>query len=222
MGPLGWFLSRITIWAQKRDGLVIDPELVAGRPPGWARSSFWLLVLLMAWPFALWALMRILPDAWAMDAARASWKLRPGTSNFSLLFCTGECRDLIFGMIALPAAWLFGIFGAIWWFKISTARVQYQLRLVQDQPLPVFRATGIDKIALSFWRWPITAALLASVIALMTNVLSEFVGQVHYSLDGASVTYTNWRFAYPCAVLSLAIASTGAFVVIVRRRKQLS
>lgn len=222
MGPLGWFLSRITIRAQKRDGLVVDPELVAGRPPGWARSSFWLLVLLMAWPFAFWALMRILPDAWAMDAARATWRLRPGTSTFSLLYCTVECRDLIFGMIALPAAWLVGIFGAVWWFKISTARVRYQLRLVQDQPLPVDRATGIDKIALGFRSWPITAALLVFFIALMTSVLSEFVGQVHYGHDGASTVYTTWRFACPCAVLSLAIASTGALAVIVRRLKQLS
>lgn len=222
MGPLGWFLSRITIWAQKRDGLVIDPELVAGRPPGWVKSSFWLLVLLMAWPFALWALMRTLPDAWAMDAARATWRLRPGTSNFLSLYCTGECRDLIFGMIALPAVWLVGIFGAVWWFRISTARVRYQVRLVQDQPLPVDRATGIDKIALSFRRWPITAVLLVFSVALMTRVLSEFVGQVHYGLDGASEAYTTWRFAFPCAVLGLAIASSGALAFIVWRLKQLS
>lgn len=125
-------------------------------------------------------------------------------------------------MIALPAAWLVGIFGAIWWFKISTARLQYQLGLIQSQPSPVDRATGIDKIALTFRRWPITTVLLASFIALMTNVLSEFAGQVHYGQDGASTVYTTWRFAYPCAVLSLAIASSGALAFIVRRLKQLS
>ncbi len=222
MAPLGWFLSRITIWAQKRDGLVIDSELVAGRAPGWARSTFWLLVLLMAWPFALWGLMRTLPDAWVIDVAQATWRLRPGTSNFSLLYCTGECRDLVFGVIALPAAWVVGAFGAVWWFNISAARVQYQRRLVQSQPSPVDRATGIDRIALTFRRWPITAALLVSCVALMTSVLSEFVGQVHYGQDGASTVYTTWRFALPCAVLSLTIASTGALAAIVRRLKQLS
>jgi hypothetical protein len=222
MSLIGWPICQLMIRAQRRDGLAVDPALVAGHAPKWAISSFWLVVLIFAVPFVIWLLLRILPQTWMLEFARFIWSIHADIPSFSFLVCGDECRDLVFGMAALPAAWLSGVLGAIWWFRILSHRLEYQQRLIQSQSMESQIVPAVDKLALSLKRQPISVAMQFVAIGTLAWFLPRFVGEVHYADVGRGEAYTTWRFAFPCAILGLAIASTGAIAFILLRISRLS
>jgi hypothetical protein len=220
MGVASWAVRKLLIRAQRKDGLVVDPDLLDGKAPQWAVSMFRLAVTLLVLPFLVWLLLRLLPESRIIDIGKAlvfnsmMWRTVPATW---VVHCTPVCHDLLFGMVIIPVTWLAGVVGAFCWYALASKRHDYDLSVVSRQPAPTQAEPFSDKLAGSFRRRPYRLVMMFVSIAVLSWVLPGFAGELHYSLDKPPRVFTTWRFGLLCSIYGLSLASLGAFAFMVRR-----
>lgn len=171
---------------------------------------------LIALPFLVWLMCRVLPQAWVIEVGdifrQLIWTEVPVTA---LKFCGPVCRDLVFGMVVLPATWLAGIIGAIFWYGATKQRVEYHQQRLHQQATTA--TSAMDSVHDLFRRRPFVPVMFVLSLIFLNWWLPTFVGDLRYHLDGRKTVFTTWRFSILCAVLGLAIAGLGPFVFVTQR-----
>ena len=218
MGLPGWLLCKGLILSQKIDGQVVDPDLLAGRPPRWAISLFYLAAGLFTLPFAVWLLFQVLPHQMVFemgDALRRSiWTSMPLTW---LRYCGSSCRDLVFGMAVLPITWVAGVAGAIFWYRITKKRLEYQENQLRRQPNPLEALAGVDVEAQAYRRRPHLFVAFVLVTIGMYWLLPQLAADLRYYPDGRTAVFTTWRFGILCALWGLTTALAGHLAFLIQR-----
>lgn len=211
------------ILSQRKEGLDVDPDLLAGRPPAWAIHTFQLVVALSVLPFLIWLLAHTLPRQLVFEVGRflneVLWADVPPTA---LKHCGLKCPDLVFGMAVLPAVWFAGFVGAFIWYGLSKQRLAYQEDRLRKQSLATTVTSTTDRLAKVVGRRPWVAAIFVLSLVFLLWFLPKLVGQMRYHLDGRTEVFTDWRFGIPCAILALGMAVTGFYFLVLQRLARLN
>lgn len=220
MGVASWAVRKMLIRAQRKDGLVVDPDLLDGKAPQWAVSMFRLAVTLLVLPFLVWLLLHALPESRVIDIGKflvfnsLMWRTVPATW---VVYCTPVCHDLLFGMVVVPVTWLAGAVGAVRWYVLAGRRHDYDLSVLSRQPVPTRAEPFSDKLAGFFRRRPHYLAMFFISLAALSWLLTTFAGDLHYSLNKPPRVFTTWRFGLLCSIYGAALASLGGYAFMVSR-----
>lgn len=209
-------MRKLLIFGQKNQGLAVDPKLLNGWPPRWAISFFRFFVFLAVLPLAVWIAAHVMPEhvvvAIGEFTDRALWSNIKST-NFSS--CAAACRDLAFGMIALPLTWVAGIGGAFFWNRYLSEAAAYQRQLLRTQS----GMTDARRRTIGVFRdySALVVLILVSTIILQAAAMWVLVGELRPAYAAESETAnTSLSFAAFCALMNLCIAAVGAHLLPLR------
>ncbi len=211
-----WLMRKLLIFGQKNQRLVVDPRLLAGWTPRWAISLFRLFVFLAVLPYTVWIAAHVLPEqtvvAVGQFADRALWSHVKST-DFSN--CAAACRDLAFGMIALPLTWLVGVGSAFLWNRYLSEALVYQRQFLSAQP----GMTHARRRTIGLFRdySAVVTLILIFTILLQVAAIWVLVGELRpaHAADG-EIANTSLSFAAFCALMNLAIAAVGGHLLPMR------
>ena len=208
-----WLMRKGLIFGQRSQKLAVDPELLAGHTPRWAISLFWFLVLLAALPFGVWIVAHIMPEQVVIDVGqfmdRILWSHIKSTD---VARCAAACRDLAFGMVALPITWLTGLIGAFFWREHLVKAAVYQTQWLRMQP----GMTEAKRRSIGVFRDRSGLILLVFISTIILQAAALLLpGEIKPAARGAGA-YTGLSFAAFCAFLNLATAATVAHLFPIR------
>jgi hypothetical protein len=202
-------VRKALIAGQRSQNLAIDPDLLAGNTPQWAISFFRFLMVLTVLPFCVWLVIHVMPEDAVYTIGsivdRAIWS---NLKTTDLTRCTIACRDLVFGMVALPTTWITGLVGALFWRRYLASAAAYQAHWLDRQP----GMTDSKRRTIGVFRdqTGLMVTVLISTIVLQAAA-PLLVGDLRFG--SAQIAYTRLPFAAFCALLNLATSAMVAGLI---------
>ncbi|TAJ92669.1 MAG: hypothetical protein EPO10_24420 [Reyranella sp.] len=107
-----WLAKVISVDVPRWGGFKPFPSAAGGKACRWMVSFIRWTFFICGTPFAIWAACAYLPEPWVRGVGQAAdlhfWSWIK-TTDYAR--CTNTCRDLTFGMIALPVSWIVTLVG---------------------------------------------------------------------------------------------------------------
>lgn len=211
-----WLMRRLLIFGQRNQRLVVDPKLLAGWTPHWAISFFRVVAFLVLLPSMVWVAAHVVPEqavvAVGQLADRALWSHLKSTE---LANCTTACRDLAFGMVALPLTWVAGVGGAFYWNRYLSEAAAYQRQWLSMQP----GMTDARRRTIGVFRDYSALVVLIIVLTIMLQAVAVWVlvGELRpdFASEGETAN-TSLPFAVFCSLMNLCIAAVGGHLLPLR------